>query len=256
MQRHLEQIARWQARVDCKPQIAPPTTHTKFPSSKPTNFLHLTAERNWIKGHFTINPFLTLPPALLAPLAPDESTEADRRNLRLAARMGHIDAEITLVGPQRDEQRAAAAAGLMKRRTRMDVSCDHGMANLAIRTPTPTHPYTLHITLKNASSTIRIPTTFTGLITITAERSWVKLGASLSAHSAPISQVGATNRWFVGDDIAALCEGDWLGDVIEIDGSHSRVKVKYVDKVPGGETGAAVGATKAKGFWSRFAGKS
>ncbi|KAF5350779.1 hypothetical protein D9758_010339 [Tetrapyrgos nigripes] len=56
-----------------------------------------TAKNAAIRGTFTVNPFLYIPPELLPDLGPDED-ERDRKNLKLEVEGGGIDVDIWLLG--------------------------------------------------------------------------------------------------------------------------------------------------------------
>jgi hypothetical protein len=72
------------------------STGSKAPSDvKPTNFISILRTSGSIKGQYTIDPAIRVPPFLLPPLADGESA-SERNNLKAVTKGGEIDLKILL----------------------------------------------------------------------------------------------------------------------------------------------------------------
>jgi len=229
------------------PTMTPELPGPVAPKSKPINYLSLIREHNPIKGTYTIDPFMSIPQSLLPSLAANE-TETDRKNLKVYAKNGSVDVDITL--SVNTEKLSMDDADRRKRAT-LDVGSHNGSVNIKLRRITPTPqisiPFHLNVTSHNGAVTIGIPPTFEGLLTIYAKNGSVKLSDEITGRIAMHNEEKHTRRCFVGDISSFNGDGDWPGDKLDVDAHNGRVKVFFVDEVE-------AEATKKGGLFSRIFG--
>jgi hypothetical protein len=195
--------------------------------SRSINYISLDRADNAIKGHFIIDPSMVIPRSLLPPLAGE--AEEDRKNLRMNTANGSIDVDVTLIGGTKslgfDDVRR-------NRRTTLDINSDNGPVNVRLRTSGTPIPFHLNTTSRNGSITIRLPRTFTGLVTIYAKNGCVTFSDEVSGHMTMCNEDKHTQRRFVGD-LSAFNDddGDWKGDELNVEAQNGNVKVYFVDEV-------------------------
>jgi len=217
-------------------------TATRPPATpKPTNYVYIKTDKA-IKGHYVIDPSLSVPRYLLPPLDAGES-EDDRKNVKFESIFGGVDASISLLG---DAQDPSVDEAKLKKRTSLDVKCEHGSIKLRLRTcssataaPMPFH---LNITGCHGSVNVALPRTFQGPMTIYSSHGSVKFSDDVSERMGHRNEIDNTRRCFVGD-LSLLSDDDdgWKGDEVNIRTEHSSVKVRFVDEpepeIPTGKAG-------------------
>ncbi|KAG9311559.1 hypothetical protein JVU11DRAFT_7764 [Chiua virens] len=169
--------------------------------SKPNlpNFLALSNDHDSIRGEFVIDPSIVIPSTLLPPLA-------DRKNLSLTSENSSIKAQIWLLG-----QRAAAKA---PQRTTIALASTHGSIHATLHTLDAT-PFSLTAAAHHEGVKLAVPTSFQGLLSLTTRHGRVSLSDGLIQNGTQLSQVGNTQRYFIGD-FQLLSEEEWQGDQMEI----------------------------------------
>jgi len=229
----------------------PPTMTPELPGpvalkSKPTNYLSLNRENNPIKGTYTIDPFMSIPQSLLPAL----ESETVRKNLKVYAKNGSVDVDITLLV---NAEKLSIDDADRRNRATLDVGSHNGSVNVKLRrinTPTSRVPIPFHLNVSshNGAVTIGMPSTFEGLLTIHAKNGSVKLSDEITRRIAMHNEEKHTQRCFVGD-ISSFndSDGDWPGDKLDVDAYNGRVKVFFVDE-------ADSEASKRGGLFSRIFG--
>jgi hypothetical protein len=108
---------------------APPPVHTSFPSSSSslptptpqlspsTNFLTIVRDHNAIKGDYTIDPSMPVPPGAV----PSVGDDGKPLNMRVESTHGSVNIVVELV-----------RGGDVKGPARLDVSSRHGSATVAV----------------------------------------------------------------------------------------------------------------------------
>ncbi|KAH7921838.1 hypothetical protein BV22DRAFT_1038167 [Leucogyrophana mollusca] len=210
------------------------------PKAKPTNFLTLRSEHSSVKGHYTIDPCMVIPPQFLPPLAPDE-TEGDRKNLSLHSSHGSVHADIWLLASQ---DKGPNTPEVTKKRTTLHLSSGHGSVHTAVRTISGAAPFIMNINAPYGTVAVALPRSFHGHLRLVTVHGSVSVSSLLSENSTTLSQVDHARRFFIGN-IAAVGESEWSGDELVVESTHGRIKVKYVDE---GDTECN------KGFFSRLFG--
>ncbi|EGO03232.1 hypothetical protein SERLA73DRAFT_174687 [Serpula lacrymans var. lacrymans S7.3] len=193
-------------------------------TSKPTNFLSLTPKDRSITGCYAINPFLSIPASLLAPLLEGES-EADRKNLDLQSKQGYIDVDISLMTPDESDSNLNP-----KSRATLYLSSNHGSVSTRVYAVGRPIPFFLNVNCPNGQVTVYLPRSFCGLLLLTTKHGTVSLSNELSANSTTLSQVDMTMRYFLGD-FSAMTEDEWSGDELKVDANNGRIRVRYVDEL-------------------------
>lgn len=84
-----------------------------------TNYVSLAKGDYPIKRRYAIDPYISVPLSLLAPLE-DGETEVDRKNLKLNTTDGNINADIWVLGGGRE------GADLKEKRATLDLSSNDG----------------------------------------------------------------------------------------------------------------------------------
>ncbi|KAJ7033732.1 hypothetical protein C8F04DRAFT_885700, partial [Mycena alexandri] len=171
-----------------------------------------------IKGAFAVNPFLDIPAQLLAPLAPGETV---RKNLLLKVENGGIDVDVHLIGEP------TASASLPRNPTSgpMKVSEWSGRTQ---HTPTLRRPpFRATLVSKNGFTSLHLPPSFHGLLTIYINtgnlNAHIGLSAALGAHATILSEDSTSRAYFIG----ALGMGKWEGDRAEVRVERGRVRVQF-----------------------------
>jgi len=215
----------------------PLAAESTLTASKASNFICITRQHDSIKGNFTIDPTIYIPPSVLPPLGPKE-TEKDRKNLKLESRHGGIDVDLFVIGEKsRNEGR-----------TTLELRSAHGRVNVKLNTPT-THrdPFCLTAQSTHNSLTVCLPRSYEGLLKTTANHGRsVTFSNQLTKHLTTFSEIDSTKTCFVGD-LTEWKDGqaDWKGDEVILSSKHGRIKVWYVDEVE---------PPNEKGFLSRVLG--
>jgi hypothetical protein len=207
---------------------------------------------------------MSIPQSLLPAL----ESETVRKNLKVYAKNGSVDVDITLL--VNTEKPSIDDADRRKRAT-LDVGSHNGSVSVKLvgytsidwatvdvdivkkrRINTPTSrvpiPFHLNVSSHNGAVTIGMPPTFEGLLTIHAKNGSVKLSDEITRRIAMHNEEKHTHRCFVGD-ISSFNDsnGDWPGDKLDVDAYNGRVKVFFVDE-------ADSEATKRGGLFSRIFG--
>ncbi|KAJ7158360.1 hypothetical protein C8R43DRAFT_827628, partial [Mycena crocata] len=179
-----------------------------------------------IKGTFAVNPFLDIPPQLLAPLTPGEAA-VGRKNLLLKVENGGIDVDVHLIGePPQDASNAVT-------RTELHLELCGGPENtfpLIAKIHTPTlrrPPFHAKLVSKNGFLSLHLPPSFHGLLTVRVGggdlNNHITLSAALSAHATILSEDSTARAYFIG----ALGSARREGDRAEIGVERGRVRVQF-----------------------------
>jgi len=210
-----------------------PAPSTQSPANpKPTNYLCINRGHQSVKGHFVIDPFLTVPRSLLPPLAAGDSDD-DRTNAKLESTHGLIDISISLLG---DAQDPGVEEAKRNKRTTLDLKSEHGSINVKLRTcPSPSSvamPFHLNVTGSHGSINVWLPRTFRGPMTIYSKHGAVEFSDDILEQMGLRNEIDYTRRCFIGDFSLFNDEGGgWKGDEVSIKTKHGKVKVRFVDEV-------------------------
>ncbi|KAJ6473517.1 hypothetical protein C8R47DRAFT_952153, partial [Mycena vitilis] len=203
------------------------------PKLNPTNYVSVSRKTHKrafslsrfhasIKGTFAVNPFLDIPAQLLSPLPAGETT---RKNLLLKVENGGIDVDVHLIG----EPNAPTAVA----RTELHLELCGGVENtfpLIAKIHTPTlrrPPFRVTLVSKNGFTSLHLPPSFHGLLTVRVGsgdlNDHITLSAALGAHATILSEDSASRAYFIG----ALGTGRWEGDRAEMRVERGRVRVQF-----------------------------
>ncbi|KAJ7719770.1 hypothetical protein B0H14DRAFT_2289109, partial [Mycena olivaceomarginata] len=171
-----------------------------------------------IKGTFAVNPFLEIPATLLSPLPPGEPT---RKNLLLKVENGGIDVDVHLIG----EPTPNAPPAFIRM-----TSASAVFISVSIRQHTPTlrrPPFRATLVSKNGFTSLHLPASFHGLLTVRVAagdlNNRISLSAALAAHATILSEDSTSRAYFIG----ALETGRWEGDRAEMRVERGRVRVQF-----------------------------
>ncbi|KAJ7185575.1 hypothetical protein C8R46DRAFT_382352 [Mycena filopes] len=176
-----------------------------------------------IKGAFAVNPFLDIPAQLLAPLAAGETT---RKNLLLKVENGGIDVDVHLIG-----EPTTSAVPIARTELHLELcgGADNSFPLIAkIHTPTLRRPpFRATLVSKNGFTSLHLPPSFHGLLTIYINtgnlNAHIGLSAALGAHATILSEDSTSRAYFIG----ALGMGKWEGDRAEVRVERGRVRVQF-----------------------------
>ncbi|KAF7333803.1 hypothetical protein MVEN_02337100 [Mycena venus] len=212
-------LLRWLSNSNTSPKDA------AQPKLNPTNYVSMFRKTDRracslsrfgasIKGTFAVNPFLEIPARLLSPLPQGVTT---RKNLVLKVENGGIDVDVHLIGKPTPNALPTTVA-----RTELHLELCGGMDNTfplfaKIHTPTLRRP-PFHVTVvsKNGFTSMHLPPSFHGLLTVRVAagdlNNHITLSAALGAHATILSEDSTSRAYFIG----ALGTGRWEGDRAEI----------------------------------------
>ncbi|KAK0193941.1 hypothetical protein F5146DRAFT_411355 [Armillaria mellea] len=206
-----------------------PITAVAPSNPKTSNYVNIQQYMNSLEESFSIDPTLRLPQALLPALKAGE-TEDTRRNLSIDITMGSMNVDVTIVYNEASSQSSES-----KRRVILVVKNMLGSINMRLHAAdSPNrHPFYLHVGSKTSSTTLSLPRSFTGLITIANNLGSVDLSKRLSEFATPLSDTGkGGRRYFIGDLSNSFNNNanDWNGDEVVIEASLASVSLKRDDE--------------------------
>ncbi|KIJ63806.1 hypothetical protein HYDPIDRAFT_40828 [Hydnomerulius pinastri MD-312] len=170
--------------------------HPTF-KTEPNNFIEVSHDNGHIRGEFVVDPSLRVPSSLLPPLAFGES-EANRQNLRLYTKNGHIDVDVGLVG-----QSSGNAFAGTPMRTSLHMSPNNETVHVRVHAVQGAGPFVL--TVATASF----------------------LSRAALAHATPFTKIDNVKRFFVGD-VSQMNQQGWNGDELRVDVGNGHIRIKYV----------------------------
>ncbi|KAF7360383.1 hypothetical protein MVEN_00768100 [Mycena venus] len=173
-----------------------------------------------IKGTFAVNPFLDIPATLLSPLPPGQT----RKNLLLKVENGGIDVDVHLIG----EPTPNAPTGVARTELHFELcgGADNTFPLIAkIHTSTLRRPpFRATLVSKNGFTSLHLPPSFHGLLTVRVAagdlNNHITLSAALGAHATILSEDSGSRAYFIG----ALGSGRWEGDRAEVRVERGRVR--------------------------------
>ncbi|KAG8897449.1 hypothetical protein FRC01_011331 [Tulasnella sp. 417] len=204
----------------------PPPYYTAGPSSPPlaaqpsarVNHLYIHKQNSAVKGYYTVDVDLAVPPQLLLNVVPGESTD----NLKLSSNNGAVAADVVLVG--RGDKRASLVAEsrngsitfkLLERR-----NC----------------PFRLTAQSWNGRVSVYLPRNFVGTLNSSADNGGLDLSEGIKRNFNTFSEDRKTTKGFIGDwsssgyGDAVQSGAEWTGDELVVSSKNGRVKVSYVDE--------------------------
>ncbi|EIW77356.1 hypothetical protein CONPUDRAFT_168299 [Coniophora puteana RWD-64-598 SS2] len=205
----------------------PPALAKRYP--RPTNYLYISGGDHAIRGAYAIDPAMRIPPAVLPPLE-DGEEEGSRKNLKMTTRNGSISADILLIGPKSENDGfIRPGRGDVKKRGRaqLEMTSEGGSITVSMRKMDTAPSFKLKLTSGKGSIHTNIPRTFHGLLHLASGCGSVSIADELRRNSTPLSQVGDTQLWFVGD-FSVFTDDEWHGDEVEVNAAHASIRVRYV----------------------------
>ncbi|KAF8233109.1 hypothetical protein L208DRAFT_909131 [Tricholoma matsutake] len=208
----------------------------------PNRFQALARASASIKGKFTVNPYLHVPAALLAPLpglSGRDVADGLRKNLKFEVENGGIDVEIFLVG---EPELGAGDPDAPVLRTTLDLKIRNnagpGSAKnnfpLIAKIHTPTlhrPPFHLIASAHDGYLSLHLPPSFHGLLTVTIKLNHgpphncphlpldahISLSPTFAQNSMILSETGMTRAYFVGEMGGwAREQQSWEGDRVDV----------------------------------------
>ncbi|KAG8903890.1 hypothetical protein FRC01_008941, partial [Tulasnella sp. 417] len=204
----------------------PPPYSTAGPSSPPlaaqtsarVNHLYIHKANSAVKGYYTVDVDLAVPPQLLLNVVPGESID----NLKLVSSNGSITADVVLVG--QGDKRASLVAEtwngsitfkLLERR-----NC----------------PFRLAAQSWNGRVSVYLPRDFIGTLNSSTDNGGLDLSEEIKRNYNMFSEDRKATKGFIGDwsssgyGNAFQSGAEWAGDELVISSKNGRVKVSYVDE--------------------------
>ncbi|KAF8886773.1 hypothetical protein BD779DRAFT_1471026 [Infundibulicybe gibba] len=184
-----------------------------------------------ITGTFTVNPYLHVPAALLAPLPYQYGS--DRKNLKLEVENGGIDVNILLIGDPQFSDIVTAT------RTTLDLRLHGGKRNTfplvaKIQTPSILRP-PFHLTAVGVDGyvSLYLPESFHGLVSIKVRAGDLNAHISLSPQFAAcgmiLSETTLTRSYFVGElGRWAKTQQGWEGDRVDLVLDSGKVRLQIL----------------------------
>ncbi|KAG9050161.1 hypothetical protein FS837_007460 [Tulasnella sp. UAMH 9824] len=197
------------------PSSPPPTS----PPSARVNHLYIYRHNDSVRGSYTVDVDLVIPPQLLPNPVPGEALH----NLKLASNNGGVTGDVVLVG--RGDKRASLVAesknGGVKFKVLSRRSC----------------PFRLVAQSSNGAVTVYIPRDFIGPITSTTDNGGLDLSDAIKQTYYAFSEDGKATKGFIGDWTSSgygdilQSGGEWVGDELVVGSKNGRVKVYYIDEL-------------------------
>ncbi|KIO21614.1 hypothetical protein M407DRAFT_28822 [Tulasnella calospora MUT 4182] len=205
----------------------PPPYNTAGPSSPPptsppsarVNHLSIYRHNDSVRGSYTVDVDLVVPPQLLPDAVPGEALN----NLKLTSNNGSVTADVVLVG--RGDKRASLLAesknGSVKFKVLSRRDC----------------PFRLVAQSSNGTVTVYIPRDFIGPITSSTDNGGLDLSDAVKPNYYPFSEDRKAVKGFIGDWTSSgygdiLQSGaEWTGDELVVGSKNGRVKVYYIDEL-------------------------
>ncbi|KAJ6613168.1 hypothetical protein B0H10DRAFT_2049783 [Mycena sp. CBHHK59/15] len=219
-----------------------PTTATPL-YSRPRNHILISRTFGAIPHtRFAVDPNIRLPSSLLQPkrlIAFHRPTP----NLELDVEFGAIDAEVDVLplsedSPQNGDPDAdgieITESGFVNTRKKVRVKARTATGNITLRVHAPpTAPIALSVSSSFGRIRVYLPRTLHGPLSISSLRAH-RLSPELQRACTPLSEVGNTTRWFVGDIAAWSAKGE-RGDEVCLESEFATVWVGYVGEEEVGE---------------------
>ncbi|KAG8982911.1 hypothetical protein FRB94_007703 [Tulasnella sp. JGI-2019a] len=191
-----------------------------FVTGPRVNYIYVHERDGHIKGEWTIDPTVTVPPSLLAELKEGE----ERANLRLHSQDGHVAGRVRLVSdkPTKSFLFASSKDGHVK------------MSILSRQN----QRFKLKMHAQDGSVTAQIPSDFEGPISFMLKDGSLKLSAGVERRLAHFSRSGKNGKGFIGSletsgyaDIGDNTEA-WAGDELILSSRDGNIRIEYIDEVP------------------------
>ncbi|KAJ7608085.1 hypothetical protein DFH06DRAFT_1486271 [Mycena polygramma] len=219
-------------------------------SAHPQNYIHISRMFGALQRcRYTVDPNLHVPSSLLG--APEWepsgyffSSLKSRAvpNLELAVTFGNVDADIHVLPLSASARQCATgqcrtASRLLysrssdscqcPRKNKLEASTTTGNVTLHVVEAAPAAHFSLRASSTFGHSCIFLPRTFHGPLSIMSSLGAPNLSPELKRVCAPISEIGAGWRWFVGDSGAWRDHGEH-GDEVLVSTTFGPVWVGYI----------------------------
>lgn len=245
---------------------AAPSSSQPPPDAQRTNFLLISRVHKEVRGKWVIDPTLSLPAAVLPPLAEGET----RLNAKLESANASVHGSIWIVpGTSTAEARvgpatveAKTAYGTIRLKVvRLLSSC---LAYLLLTNPsfqfrTNDHPVALTTSSKYGSTHLSIPQSFRGPVMVSTSYGSVRFSNNLSTRMTTFSEAHGVRRGFIGEHEDWMKDPDaWTGDRLEVEAQYGGVRMGFSDEEdgPGRRDGGAGMEKGIGGFFTKlFGGK-
>ncbi|TFK68535.1 hypothetical protein BDN72DRAFT_898029 [Pluteus cervinus] len=218
-----------------------------------------SSSASWIKGKFTINPYLHIPAALLAPISEDvegcglrsrprdQGVDNRRKNLSLEVENGGIDVDVLLVAdPGADEGLSPMGLGRDDKtvQTSLELTVTGGERSWSRMFPLIARIHTLDILrppfrlILNATDgyvSAHLPRSFQGLVAIQVSQgnlnSHISLSKAFEERSLILNETGTSRSFFLGEvPVGGWDRGeeDWNGDRMDVRVEAGKVRIQLL----------------------------
>lgn len=189
-------------------------------SSRPVrvNFLHLQQSNRIIDDSWTVDPSLSIPPALMP--SPSDDKNDGLANLFLKNTHKPITARLHLVSERQC-------------RSRIIVRAQHKDATVTI-IERQQQSFYLFVKSSHANVKVALPRDFNGPITLKNTHSKPEISEGIKAAMTPFSAPSDTVKMFIGSwDRYGGADGleEWLGDEVFLEAPHKPIKLFFTDEV-------------------------
>ncbi|KAG8864071.1 hypothetical protein FRB96_006944 [Tulasnella sp. 330] len=209
------------------------------------NHIYIKEANHSVKGEWTIDPTIRVPPSLLASLDKGE----ERVNLRLHSQNGSVQGRVRLISDQ-------------PTKSFLHASSQNGSVALKILSRY-NQRFRLRLHSQNGSVTARIPSDFEGPVTFRLRNGSLKFSEAVQRRVAHHSQTEKSGKAFIGDwstsgyaDIGDDLEA-WSGDELILSSENGSVKIEYAEESPEFARGASDGRSgegPLKSLWRKIVG--
>lgn len=182
------------------------------------NFLHLEQDKRPIEDSWTVDPLLSIPPALMPPPSDDKTEET--ANLSLRNTHKPIIARLHLVSDR-------------PCKSRIVVRAKHKDATVTI-VDRQQQSFYLYVKSSHGQVKVALPRDFRGPVTLNNSWSRPELSEGIKAAMTPFSAPANTTKIFIGSwDGYGGADGldVWLGDEVVLEGTHKPIKLYFADEV-------------------------
>ncbi|KAF7356146.1 hypothetical protein MVEN_00945300 [Mycena venus] len=201
-------LLRWPSRNNTSPKDA------AQPKLNPTNYVSMFRKTNGRASSLS---------RFSASIKGTFAGETTRKNLLLKVENGGIDVDVHLIGEPTPNAPTTVA------RTELHLELCGGMDNtFPLTQPTLRRPpFRVTVVSKNGFTSMHLPPSFHGLLTVCVAagdlNNHITLSAALGAHATILSEDSTSRAYFIG----ALEAGRWEGDHAEMRIERGKVRVQF-----------------------------
>jgi len=228
-------------------QVEPPPSYSAYPAASGSagsadesiraNHIYIHEGNDSVRGSWTIDPNVQVPPAFLPELPPGQ----ERNNLDLGSRNGVVEGKIRLISDQ-------------PTKSFLNATSSNGAVSIKILSRSKQRFY-LNAESNNGSVTVHIPSDFEGPVTFTNGNGSTRFSEAVKGRLAHFNTANMVGRAFIGSvatsgfaDVKGDSKTEWHGDELVLRSNNGKIRVAYVEEEPEEVAGEGSG----RGFFGFF----